>query len=241
MNIANQITYIATDTHRQVIPWVQVKDPQGHITTYVAKGATLTQSQIDKSEKRRMDCIDCHDQPSHIFTAPDRSVDNALLAHRLDPGMPFIKQEAVNALTAKYNSTEDAMQGIARALTEFYSSKYPQLYSSPDKPVQAAIAEVRKIYSATFFPYMRVDWRTHPNNLGHYYFAGCFRCHDDQHVSADGRVIPKKCDTCHTVLEQVQTPLPLMKTVKSEGFQHPVDLGDLTQVTCSDCHTGANM
>jgi hypothetical protein len=22
------------------------------------------------------------------------------------------------------------------------------------------------------------------------------------------------------------------------SFQHPVDLGDLTQVSCSDCHTG---
>jgi len=241
MNIANRITYIATDAHRQVIPWVQVRDQQGHVTTYVAKGAALTQTQIDKSDKRLMDCIDCHDQPSHIFMPPDRSVDNALLAHRLDPTLPFIKQEAVNALTAKYNSTGQAMQGIAKTLADFYASKYPQVYSSPDKRVQKAIAEVKNIYNATFFPYMRVDWKTHPNNLGHYYFPGCFRCHDDQHVSADGKVIPKNCDTCHTVLEQVQTPLPLIKTVKSEGFKHPVDLGDLTQVTCSDCHTGASM
>jgi hypothetical protein len=29
------------------------------------------------------------------------------------------------------------------------------------------------------------------HNVGHFYFNGCFRCHDGQHVSADGRVIRK--------------------------------------------------
>ncbi len=241
MNIANQITYIATDEHRQVIPWVQTKDQLGHITTYVARGSALSQAQIDKSEKRVMDCIDCHDQPSHSFTPPDQSVDNALLAHRLDPGLPFIKLQAVNALTGKYSSTDQAMQAISKSLTQFYSVKYPEAYAASSRSVQVAITEVQNIYRATMFPYMRVDWKTHPNDIGHYYFPGCFRCHDDQHVSSAGKVIPKKCDTCHTVLEQAQTPLPLMKTVKNERFQHPVDLGDLTQVTCSDCHTGASM
>ena len=49
---------------------------------------------------------------------------------------------------------------------------------------------------------MKLNWQTHPNNIGHYYFNGCFRCHDGQHVSADGKVISKECDTCHTVLGQ---------------------------------------
>jgi hypothetical protein len=31
MNIANEITYIATDEHRQVIPWVRSKDPNGNV------------------------------------------------------------------------------------------------------------------------------------------------------------------------------------------------------------------
>src|SRR6266568_9288838 len=36
------------------------------------------------------------------------------------------------------------------------------------------------------FPEMKVDWRTHPDNVGHFYSQGCFRCHDNQHASRDG-------------------------------------------------------
>lgn len=241
MNIANRITYLAMDPQRQVIPWVQVKDQQGRITTYLAKGSTLTPSQIEKSPKRLMDCIDCHDRPSHIFIPPDQSVDTALLGGKIDRNLPFIKQQAVNALTASYKSTDEAMNGIAAALGQYYSSKYPQLVSAGDHPVQRAIAEVQRIYKSSFFPYMRVDWRVHPNNIGHYYFPGCFRCHDGQHVSPDGKVIPKQCDTCHTVIQESHTDLPVTQSVKGVVFQHPVDIGNLTQVSCSDCHTGAAM
>jgi hypothetical protein len=88
---------------------------------------------------------------------------------------------------------------------------------------------------------MKVDWRTHPNNIGHYYSPGCFRCHDGEHVSADGKVIPKDCNTCHSVLAQSETQLPVTASAPSIAFKHPVDIGDLTQMTCSDCHTGAAM
>jgi len=84
---------------------------------------------------------------------------------------------------------------------------------------------------------MKVDWRTHPNNIGHLYFPGCFRCHDDEHVSADGKVVRKDCDICHAVLAQEEgSSNPI--TLKGNGFQHPIDLGDLKAVTCTDCHTG---
>ena len=44
-----------------------------------------------------------------------------------------------------------------------------------------------------------------PNNIGHEDFLGCFRCHDDNHKSADGRVISQDCETCHTILAQEET------------------------------------
>ena len=84
---------------------------------------------------------------------------------------------------------------------------------------------------------MKVDWRTHPNNIGHLYFPGCFRCHDGNHVSAEGKVIPKECDTCHTVLGQMENAVNIA-SVPGLAFKHPVDLGDMTAVNCADCHTG---
>jgi hypothetical protein len=185
-----------------------------------------------------MDCIDCHDRPSHKFTAPDESVDSSLLAGRIDASLPFIKQQAVSVLTTTYNTTGAAMDGISGGIQKFYSTKYPDVYTSRRQIIQAAIAELQQIYNSTIFPYMKVDWRTHPNNIGHFYSPGCFRCHDGQHVSADGRVIPKACDTCHTVLAEVQSGAAFISHEQGIPFQHPVDIGDLTQVTCSDCHTG---
>ncbi|HLK31879.1 MAG TPA: NapC/NirT family cytochrome c [Terriglobales bacterium] len=240
MNIANQITYIATDSQRQVIPWVQQKDRFGRITVYQTKDSHLTAQQVATASKRIMDCVDCHDRPSHIFLPPDAAVDNSLFAKRIDPTLPFVKQQAVAVLTTNYNSEPQALQAIASTLRGFYSSKYSQVYSSHGASVDAAIREVQNIYAANFFPEMKVDWRTHPNNIGHFYFAGCFRCHDGQHVSADGKVIPKTCSTCHTVLQQVESGGPVMGSMAGVQFQHPVDVGDLAQVNCSDCHTGGS-
>ena len=238
MNISNQISYISSDSQRQVIPWVQQKDQFGHITIYESKASKLAPQQIAASAKRTMDCVDCHDRPSHIFLPPDEAVDNALLTRHMDASLPFLKQQAVEVLTKTYNSKPEALSSIASSLRNFYSSKYPQVYSTQHTAVEAAVAEVQNIYSSNFFPYMKVDWRTHPNNIGHLYFPGCFRCHDGQHVSAQGKVIPNTCNSCHTVLQQAESGVPVMGNTAGVQFQHPVDVGDLTQVACSDCHTG---
>ena len=238
MNIANQITYVSTDSERQVIPWVQKKDEFGRITVYESKSSKLTSQQLARASKRLMDCVDCHDRPSHIFLPPDEAVDSALFAKRMDTALPFIKQQAVEALTRKYSSKPEALKSIADTLRAFYSSKYPQVYSAQHTAVEAAVSEVQNIYAANFFPYMKVDWRTHPNNIGHLYFPGCFRCHDGQHVSADGKMIPNTCNTCHTVLQQNESGVAMMGNAATVEFKHPVDIGDLTQVACSDCHTG---
>jgi len=237
MNISNEITYIATDEKRQVIPYIRAKDMQGRITEYIAKDSPLSQQQIEKMPRRRMDCVDCHNRPTHIYVPPDRAVDDSLLTGRLDASLPFIKQQAVTVLTNTYPTTEAAMEGIATDLHKFYLTKYPDLDKNKQNEIRNAIAEVQRIYRSTTFPEMKLDWKTHPNNIGHFYFAGCFRCHDGQHVSADGRVIRKDCDICHSILEQQEGATRL---ISSEGvpFKHPVDIGDLTQVSCSDCHTG---
>jgi hypothetical protein len=237
MNIGNEITYVATDNQRQVIPWVQAKDRQGHVTVYSVKDA-LKPDQIEKASKRRMDCIDCHNRPTHIYRPPDSSVDDAMLATKIDQSLPFIKQQAVTVLAADYKTTEEAVKAIDRDLAGFYQSKYPDVYASKQPQIKAAVAEVQRIYQNSIFPEMKVDWRVHPNNIGHFYSSGCFRCHDGNHVTADGKVLKKDCDTCHTIQSQVESGKPLMGTAQGVAFQHPVDLGDMTAVNCADCHTG---
>jgi len=237
MNITNKISYFSTDEQRQVIPWVRMEDAQGNVTEYVAKDKPPTQAQIDSASKRRMDCIDCHNRPTHIYVAPDLSVDRSISGHSIDASLPYIKQQGVQVLTADYKTTDQATQAIADGINKFYQQKYPQLVTTKADSIKNSITELQRIYSTTFFPDMKVDWKTHPNNIGHFYFPGCFRCHDGNHVSKDGKTISKDCNACHTMLSQQEGNAPPVVS-NNLTFKHPVDIGDLTAVNCSDCHTG---
>lgn len=236
MNIGNKIDYVAADDKRQVIPYIHVEDLQGRVTEYYAKDSSLSKDQIAKSPRHHMDCVDCHNRPTHIYVPPDQSVDQALLARRIDTSLPFIKQEAVTVLAATYKTNDEALRAIASGLQGFYETKYPDVAKSRQLEIRNAVTEIQQIYSRTTFPDMKLNWQTHPNNLGHYYYPGCFRCHDGQHVSADGRAISKDCNQCHSVMSETEGTATA--TAPAPAFQHPVDIGDLTQVNCADCHTG---
>lgn len=236
MNINNEITYISTDDHRQVIPWVRAKDPNGNVTEYKVADFKMSRTEIDAAQKRRVDCVECHNRPAHVYQPPDRGVDEALVAGRLDGSLPYIKQQGVAALTGAYASTSEAVSGITSSIEGYYRKNYPDIYASKRDSVNGAIAELQRIYQTYFFPEMNVNWQTHPNNIGHYYNLGCFRCHDGNHVSDAGKIIRNDCNICHTVLDQSQGDTKML--VQNGSFQHPIDLGALSGFKCTDCHKG---
>jgi hypothetical protein len=235
MNIANKIEY-RSDPTRQNISWVRRTDRDGNVTEYSAAGSTP--EAISKLEQRRMDCIDCHNRPTHVYNAPDRAVDQAMAANRISTALPFAKQQGVQILTAAYKTTEEAQAAIAKQIPAYYQEKYPQVASTHAGDVQNLVTELQRIFRENIFPEMKVDWRTHPDNVGHYYFNGCFRCHDGSHTSKDGKVISKECNSCHTVLSEEEGVLPTNVRNTAMSFKHPIELGDLTAVNCSDCHNG---
>ncbi len=199
MNIANKIEY-RSDPTRENISWVRRTDRNGNITEYTVAGATP--EAVSKLEQRRMDCVDCHNRPTHVYTPPDRAVDQAMGAGRVSTALPFAKQQGVQVLTAGYKTTAEAEDAIAKQIPAFYQQKYPQVASSHAGDIQNMVMELQRIFRENIFPEMKVDWRTHPDNVGHYYFNGCFRCHDGNHTSKDGKVISKECNSCHTVLSE---------------------------------------
>ncbi|MFS8084866.1 MAG: NapC/NirT family cytochrome c [Acidobacteriota bacterium] len=233
MNIANEITYVSTDDHRQVIPWVRIKDRQGNVTEYVDRTRPLSPDKLAAADKRRMDCVDCHNRPAHVYLPPDVAVDQAFVSGRLDPSLPYLKRQAVEVLSKPYNSTPEATSSIAASLNDFYRTKYPEVYSQKQTLIQGAVTEVQRVFQTYFFPEMKTDWQTHPNNIGHLYFSGCFRCHDGEHVSDTGKVITNNCNVCHTVIYDSMNPAA---SVKTGPFQHPVDLGGLAGRKCESCH-----
>jgi hypothetical protein len=198
MNIANEVEYIATDGKRQVIPWVRVKDRLGNVREYTAEG--VTPDQLAKGERRRMDCMDCHNRPSHPMAAtPERAVDELIARGAIPRTLPFVRREAVKALKAAYPTQEAAGEGISRALRDFYRSQYPGAYMSQRQDIEKAVQAADTIYRRNVFPEMNVQFGTYPNNIGHMDFPGCFRCHDDNHKSKDGKAISQDCEACHKI------------------------------------------
>ena len=233
MNIANVIEYISTDSQRQVIPWVKIKDRQGIVTEYYDRVRPPTPQQIANLEKRHMDCVDCHNRPAHTYLPPDLAVDQSLAAGRLDSSLPYVKRQTVEALNKSYATEDEAVKTIGQSLDAFYRTNYSDLYTQKPDLIKGTIGETQRIYKTYFFPEMRTNWATHPNNIGHFYSSGCFRCHDGEHVSNTGKVIRNDCNICHTVLSDSARPQPGPQTT---SFQHPVDLGALADRKCESCH-----
>lgn len=199
------IHYAASDESRQTIPWVEYTDAEGHSTVYQTPGQKPAQP------VREMDCIDCHNRPSHPFELADRALNEALGAGRIPASLPFIKKEALAAVQGPYTSRGEAQQKILASIETFYRTNYPEVYAKRHPEVTMAAQGVLRVYDNNVFPAMRITWGTYPNNIGHTDFPGCFRCHDGNHVAANGNSITQDCSVCHNLLA-VQEPMPQILT-----------------------------
>ena len=180
-HLEKNIEYVATDKTRQSIPYVRIADRDGSVREFAVAG--ITPEQIRNGERRRMDCMDCHNRPSHgVAPTPDRAVNEAIAAGEIPATLPFVHRESVKALKV----------GNPAAVGEFYRSQ-------PPDQVAQAVAALERIYRRNVFPAMNVTFGTYPNNVGHIDSPGCFRCHDDDHKSKDGRKIGQDCETCHSI------------------------------------------
>jgi hypothetical protein len=200
-----RIQYVSTGG-RQSISRVSYVDDDGRTVEYASEppvagaGQTGAAEDAPPAEHRRMDCMDCHNRPTHAFPLPERAVDQALAEGRIPAELPFVKKKAVELLRAGYANRDTAARTIEAGLPAFYAEKYPELTAQKRALIAKAAAEVKAIYLRNVFPGMKVEWGTYPNNIGHEDFPGCFRCHDDGHKSPDGRTITQDCTACHAIL-----------------------------------------
>ncbi len=196
----SRIRYVTTDARRQVIPQVSYLDDAGKTVEYASTEVKTTPEQLARGEQREMDCVDCHNRPTHAFEMPERALDRAMASGGISRELPFVKKKAVELLRAEYPDRATASQKIVLGLTEYYRKEHPETYGNHRPLVAAAAQQVDAIYQRNIFPDMKVGWGTHPNNIGHEDFLGCFRSHDDNHKSKDGRTISQDCAACHTIL-----------------------------------------
>jgi nitrate/TMAO reductase-like tetraheme cytochrome c subunit len=188
------LRYYPADDIRQNIPFVEYT-AAGKTTTFAVPGA-----KPDLGKLRDMQCIDCHNRPAHTFQLPERAMDRAMSFGDISPTLPFAKKEGLEILKLTYATSKDAAAKIPTAFADYYRKTYPQIYAERRDEVMRSARAVLSVYQRNVFPAMKVTWGTYPNNLGHTDFTGCFRCHDEQHTSPDGKTITQDCSACHNVV-----------------------------------------
>jgi cytochrome c553 len=183
----------------------------GETRAYLAAGANA--ATIADLPRHQMQCVDCHNRPTHTFDLPDRAIDKAMSLGQLPATLPFLKKKGVELLKAGYASNDEAATRIPSDLTAYYRGAYPAIASQRAADVAAAATTLVSIYNTNVFPDLGVTWGLYPNNLGHEAFPGCFRCHDEEHKTADGRAITQDCGACHEAVAVEESSPEVLKTL----------------------------
>ena len=246
-HVVNKVEYYTTDPLSQNIPFVRVFYTDGTTTDYVDTESTIDPSKIDQSQLKTMDCISCHNRVTHNFAPPADSVDNAMAAGLISTKIPEIRLKAVEVLTVAYGSQPLAMSGIA-GLENYYTQYYSDFYSNNKDLIKSAITQLQSIYNQTVFIDQKVDWTTHPNNLGHIDSPGCFRCHDGKHLNSQQQAIRLECNLCHSIpvvatAQDFVTDIQINRGPEPQSHLNPNWISlhhNAFDGTCKDCHTIAD-
>ncbi len=246
-HIENEVRYLATDDLEQDIPYVRAIDDDGNITEYYDIASGITPDDVAGSTLETMDCITCHNRVTHTIPDPDEAVDQAIFKGLIPRDLPSVKEQSVHLLTQSYTSLEEARQAFSK-LDDFYAEEHPTIYDERQDDIQQTIQTLEDIYNQIVFPEQKIDWETHPDNLGHLDDPGCFRCHDGKHLSGTGEAIRLECNLCHSVpiraddstlvteIELVRGPEPPSHTHTSWITLH----GKAIDTSCAACHPPAD-
>ncbi len=214
-HITNKV-YYRSDEKREAIPWVRVERLDGTVSEYLKGGMETLPDSIRERPVRLMDCIDCHNRPTHIYRLPVRAIDDAMQDGKLPTDLPYLKREAMSALSENYPDRQTAQREISSRLMGFYAQNYPEVVARRQDTIDKAVLGVRAIWSLYVYPEMNITWGTYPDHIGHQDFTGCFRCHDEEHVAANGSTISQDCSTCHSLLAVEEQEPEVLKTLFPE-------------------------
>jgi hypothetical protein len=104
-------------------------------------------------------------------------------------------------LAASYADQDEALAAAA-SFAARYQEDHPAEAASHPAEVEQATALAQELIVQVVFEEPGVTWQSFIDNLGHTDSAGCFRCHDGQHVSPEGEII-------HRVLRRMPRRCPI--------------------------------
>ena len=234
MIVDTKVSFKATDRQQENIPWVRVERRDGSVAVY--EDSRVSDKDLRGLPVKVVDCMDCHNRPSHVFLPPETAVDKAMEGGNIPVNLPWIKKLAVDALTKDYRAEKDVHTAIRAYIEGYYGKNYPKVMDQKVL-IDKAISALTEIYDQNVFPSMNVNWTTYPNHIGHRNWPGCFRCHDGFHRTASGKTLIYSCSVCHTAPQRGPL-LPLGATpLASNEPWHPLPLnGKHSQILCNLCH-----
>jgi nitrate/TMAO reductase-like tetraheme cytochrome c subunit/mono/diheme cytochrome c family protein len=246
-HIENPVYYYPTDPEEQDIPYVRVQNADGTVAEYVDVEADFDPSTVGEADLELMDCITCHNRITHLVYNPQDSIDGMLARAVIDPAIPDIRRQAVQALGGDYASDEEALAAIG-ALDETYRQSYPDYAAENSQAIDDAIAALQDTYRQSVFRHQKSDWNTHPNNIGHEDSPGCFRCHDGKHLNADQQAIRLECNLCHSIPviagpDDFVSEIEISRGPEPQSHLNPNWISlhrSAFDATCTNCHTTDN-
>jgi len=235
-----KIEYISEDPNREMIPWVRMIDlKNGDTVVYQDEYNMLEQSIIDSIPPRTMDCMDCHNRPSHLYNSPSTYVDHALSKGSVPKDLPYIKMTAMQVLKPPFGTGDTAEMQIRDDIYSIYKEEYPEVFETKKEMIEQAIEGIVEEFNLNSFPEMKVYHSTYTNHIGHQESYGCFRCHSGMHVDEAGGYISKDCNLCHTIVAQgTGDDMQTCSINDTLEFIHPsVDYPEAWKdMACSECH-----
>jgi hypothetical protein len=233
------IEYISDNDKRENITYVKYTNKTtGKVKIYRNDSNAISDSMISASQTRIMDCIDCHNRPSHNYKSPPVYFDHAMLTGAISKDIPFFKKVSMGILRDTFRDKDTALIMIRDSITHYYQTGFNSYYSSNKENIDHSIASLQKAFSDNTFPKMKVTYDHYPEHIGHLESDGCFRCHNDAFVASDGSKISRDCSLCHNIVGQgKQGSMEYTNVRDNLEFKHPVDIGTAwKEANCSECH-----
>jgi hypothetical protein len=239
INPSVKIEYISENDKREVITYVKYTNVEtGEVTIFKNPETPVSDSVVTSSETRTMDCIDCHNRPSHNYNSPPVYFDKAMLKGSIRKEIPFIKKTAMRVLRNTFTSKDTALFQIKNEITNYYKTGYTDFFAAHSSMISESVESIQRAFSQNTFPGMKVTYDVYPEHIGHLETEGCFRCHNDAFTAENGKKITRDCNLCHTIMGQGKSDNMQYSSIRGTlEFQHPVDIGTAwKEANCSECH-----
>jgi len=149
-----KIEYISTEDNREEIPWVKYTNLlTNEVTIFRDTAIQFDETKVAETLTREMECIDCHNRPSHHYATPAEFIDNSMTSGTIPKDLHFIKKATMKTLVEPMKqSTDSTLIQIDSLLNSYYRDGKPWLYVSKQAEIKKSIEEVKLQFSKKLRP-----------------------------------------------------------------------------------------